>query len=140
MSEKKAPVAVPMQSPELYSIVVLGAMNPRLHYPLWYQVTGSMTKEEANAARESPGFFVAPEFAQFETPQFIVTCIADRWEIKARSVAAQPKVLEIACRVFEKLGETPVTAYGFNSIRHLETKSPRVRDVLRQLAIGAGLG
>jgi hypothetical protein len=130
----------PPGEPRLYSIVVLGAMNPRLHYPLWYSLIGALTEDEANSGRESKDFSVTPYGTQFAFADYRIICLMDRWEISTALVEHRERILKIACTVFEKLNETPISAFGFNTFADLGTSAAKVNDVLALLASRTGLG
>jgi hypothetical protein len=133
-------VPVPPSPAELYTIVVAGPMNPRLHYPLWYHAIGCLSEEEANAGRESGSFVMLPQAAQFDVADISISCTIERWEIRTTLSAHRDRILDIACRVFEKLYETPITVFGHNTVLHLDTKAKKVADVLVKMMTDTGLG
>src|SRR5689334_17620497 len=118
-----------------FNLVVLGSMNPRLHYPQWYQLIGCLSEEEANAARESPLFVVSPAFARFNTDKFTIQCTPDRWDISAGDEDDVARAVEIAARVFEKLSETPVGAFGFNTFQDDKTTAENTAILLSGLIL-----
>jgi hypothetical protein len=114
-----------------YSIIVVGAMNPRIHYPLWYRIAGIISEAEEAAALASPSLVLVPVFARFETGGFMLGCQEERWEIFTTDPGVRGRILEVAAKVFGKLHETPIRAFGLNTKLHLETAVP---DVSRCLA------
>ena len=66
---------------ELYSIVIVGSMNPRIHHPAWYEAVKILSAEEASAAS-----LVActPMASQFQLPGLNIICLQDRWEIQTQ--------------------------------------------------------
>ncbi len=130
---------------EFYSIVVVGAMNPRIHHPIWYRTIDAIGDQELSSATnpdnaENP--VVTPVYSQFEIPSANVTvsCQPDRWEIKTTSPGCVNQLIAIASKVFDRLRETPVTAYGINSVVNRRTAAPVVRVALAQLISKLGLG
>jgi len=132
--------AIPAVEPKFYSIVIIGAMNPRLHYPLWYKLIGLLTEEESDASRESKDFSITQLAAQFSFDDCRIVCLMDRWEINTTKEENRGRILQIACGVFEKLNETPLTAFGFNTWADLNTDCPKIGPVLAKIAEDTGLG
>lgn len=125
---------------ELHSIVVIGAMNPRLHHPLWYQGLGLISDEETQAALSSPSLVVTSGFAQMGVPSFTIACQETRWEIRTADPSQRARMLEIADKVFKRLNETPVTLFGLNTKRNVRTDFSDVRERLVSLVASLGLG
>jgi hypothetical protein len=101
---------------EVASIVVVGAMNPPLHHPLWYRQENLISEAELAAALADPNSIASPPISNFETGSISVTCQLERWEVRCRQSNNLPRILETACRVFALLPHTPVKAFGFNFV------------------------
>lgn len=123
----------------LYSIVVIGAMNPRIHHPLWYRLIGAISEQEAEAAADAGGICATP-FSNFETAGMSVLCQQDRWQIVTTRADVRSRLLDVTKLVFRKLNETPVQLYGINNNFDLETTIPKVATCLTDLLIAMDVG
>lgn len=123
---------------EFTSIVVLGAMNPRIHHPHWYFAQELITASERDAALAAP-LVCTPPVAQFRAPEFAVACGGDRWEIQTSLPESVDRVRAVAARVFTILNETPVTAFGFNVNAQIATTCDSVGAWLAQEVAGTAL-
>lgn len=135
-----AEIPPPPGEPRYFSVVIIGAMSPPLHFPGWYSRHGLLTDEEAKSAGESPALLIAPEYSRFQTAGIRVICEQAKWEIACFDDATRSRILMIASKVFKILKETVVTAYGFNSYADLDTKASKVSEILAGLASSTGLG
>ena len=99
-------------SPEAISIVVIGAMNPRIHQPHWYAAADIINDDDKRAAIQS--LISVPRVTQFAMDNLRITCQDDRWDLLAEGEGAFPKGVSIAVSTWNKLSETPVVSYGFN--------------------------
>lgn len=125
---------------ELYSIVVLGDMNPRIHSPSWYQRIGLLDEPEAQTALKSKGLVCVAPFAQFDVEGFVITCTEDRWEVKTQRKDLRERILRIAGTVFDRLGETPVSEFGFNFNYRRATRLPDIGEHLGKAVAALALG
>jgi hypothetical protein len=99
----------------LYNIVIVGAMNPRIHHPSWYQSVGLFSELEFEEAIASPDTIVTPPFSQVQTSLLTISCQEDRWTIQTSKVAEVGRMQAIAATVFDDLlKHTPVERFGFN--------------------------
>ena len=121
------------------SIVVLGSMNPAIHHPTWYKLTGIITDVEHDQATQHP-IFCTPHFSSFQASNFAVQCLAQRWEVATQLGESEERILQVAVATFKKLYETPLAAYGFNHNYEVETSSDNVAHRLVDLASRTGLG
>jgi len=126
-----------------FAAVVLGHMNPAIHHPAWYQMSGILTPEEASAAlAPSAQPFVMSQgpmpLAKFVFNEISITCQSMRWQIEAPFSRAA-RCLEILAKTFDVLGETPVTAFGNNFHWHRELAGKEVAQVLGRLLAKTGL-
>ena len=104
-------------SPEAISIVVIGAMNPRIHQPHWYSATNIIHDDDMQAAVQS--LISVPRVTQFAIDHIRITCQDDRWDLFAEGWESFPRGLDIAVSTWNKLPETPVVSYGFNFFANL---------------------
>ena len=125
---------------ELYSIVVVGAMNPRLHSPWWYEFLGLLSAADRDAAANSSGYLITPQLAQMPGPQWRVICQESRWEVHTQHRDAADEILSVAIRVFRALEHTPVSAFGFNFHFDRQPKVPNVGQLLASRIAGVGIG
>jgi len=99
---------------DIFSVAVLGAMNPAIHHPLWYrQVLNAIDEVEFDAAMQGE-VIVTPPLAQFRTPTLLIQCAGNRWDVQAASIDLFPQMLHLAGTTFNALEHTPVAAFGFN--------------------------
>jgi hypothetical protein len=124
----------------MYSIALLGAMNPAIHHPKWYEYIGVMDKAEVTAAVADPGLMVTPVFTVMRFPGFAIICQQNRWEVQAMSRDLSERLFAIAAGVFEALEHTPVTTFGFNTNQHRRTSSADVPRKLADAVMSADLG
>lgn len=104
-----------MNSPfELFSVVVLGSMNPAIHHPFWYKFIGVLTEPETKLASADPTLQVTPVYSQFSVGPITMTCLQQRWAAQTGDEAQFPRVVEIAKKAMDTLEHTPVTAIGIN--------------------------
>ncbi len=135
---------MPIEAVE-YSVVFLGAMNPAIHHPSWYRLTGLCDANATKIAEEDEEIALTRDFARFRTPGFEIACVRDSWVITSRQKDALEQIIEIALGTFEKLPVTPITAFGFNFKYHAKLQVPDVKgylsDCLGRVPIGLdGLG
>jgi len=97
------------------SIVVLGAMNPAIHHPKWYESVDILSREEADSAVAKGPLVMMPQLAQFTAATYEILCTPDKWQISAPDIASRSRQSDIAKLTFKRLNETPVRAYGLNS-------------------------
>jgi hypothetical protein len=111
-----------MKSPtsELYSIVVIGNMNPHVHVPAWYlhkKLIDDSEYDEATNPKKEPGPNLVISFPpHFKTGQIEVICFQNRWDIKTSLKSNVDRILDIAAKVFDDLlPETQIAAFGINT-------------------------
>jgi len=98
---------------EVYSIVIVGNMNPRIHHPAWYEAVEVLSREEARVAVASP-VMCTPALSQVQFDGLAVLCLQDRWEIQSQDARKLERMLDIAGRTFDTLMHTPIAAFGLN--------------------------
>src|SRR5205814_909544 len=126
----------PMPGSDVYNIVVVGAMNPRIHHPSWYELVGLLTPEQAKEALASSATFGLPGFAQLAAPSLglTISCNEKQWTVQTENREKISLLQSITFRVFDELlKHTPVSAYGFNIIYSRETRCPSVGKYLADL-------
>lgn len=112
---------------QLFSIVVVGAMNPRIHHPFWYRYVDLLSKEEAEEATENPETFCVPLLAQLQTQSLKIVCQEDRWEVQAAKPDLLQRLQDMTAKVFDDLlYHTPVKRFGFNFDYQRQTKHDNV--------------
>lgn len=89
-------------------------MNPLIHHPEWYRHLGLLTGPEVDAALTNPSTICSQPVANMVLPSLVITCQLERWEIQSPDPAQKGRLLDVATKVFEVLGETPIRAFGFN--------------------------
>lgn len=124
-----------------YAIVLIGAMNPRIHHPAWYQTVGLLDKDEAEAAMKLPLTLTTPMLAQLQTPKLLINCQDNRWEIRTVELDQVQRIQDITCKVFDELlVHTPIAAAGFNFTTYNETACKDVGMYLSAAAVKSGIG
>jgi hypothetical protein len=127
---------------DIFSIVVVGAMNPRIHQPQWYRMIGAIDESELQAAQNTQ-MVISQAISQFRfssDPVIAIVCAAEQWNIQSNSDAVWDRMLKIASITFSKLSETPISAYAFNVQKHFKTDLDSVKDELAEAISGMGLG
>ncbi len=124
---------------ETYTIVVLGAMNPAIHHPGWYQLVGIMTPEEAEEAHKDAAAFSSARVSQFSFGSITVTCDPSRWQVQTNDQKELPRAVSIAEKTFQILYHTPVSVFGLNFMYHRPTKLSKVNNALARLVEGLPL-
>jgi hypothetical protein len=98
----------------LHSIIVVGAMNPAIHHPLWYRHHDLLSEPEASTALVS--LITFPALARFTFGSCQVFCRQDQWEIRTTDSDLRPRILDIAARLFDNLlPQTPMASFAFNN-------------------------
>jgi hypothetical protein len=117
--------------PAGFGIVLLGAMNPRLHHPLWYKLIGLI--DEAEAAEAMAGsLIVTPQISQFQTSKLQLTATSERWELHTQDPELRDRVAKMAATTFdEKLHETPISLFAFNNNFYLKAAG---NDIAKSMA------
>lgn len=125
-------VMVPTSS--FFSVVVVGAMNPRVHSPAWYKLVGLVSEDEYEKAIQSVTFAV-PQFARVELPRIEIQCQEGRWEASTHHAEDSDRLAELAESVFDThLKHTPIQSFGYNFHFTFETPSesgPTILEALR---------
>jgi hypothetical protein len=126
---------------ELYSIVVLGAMNPSIHHPSWYQLVGLIDEDEAQYAHKSGNTVTIPQIAQLEFQDFKIICQEPRWEVQTTNVDRTERLRKIAASMFDELlKHTPVSAFGVNVNYRLKTECSSVAKTLAKVITETDIG
>ncbi len=119
---------------DAFSIVIVGAMNPRIHHPQWYRTIGAIDEAELQSTLSGASVLITAMVSQFQFPAaeaaIAINCIPDRWTIQTNTDSTWERIANVAARVFEKLSETPCTIYGFNTQKHVKTEAPNVKDTM----------
>jgi hypothetical protein len=99
----------------LFNIVVLGDMNPRIHTPAWYQLIGLIDQSEMEASVQSPMTMAIPPIAQVQLEGILIQCQQKLWEIRTTDCSRFDRMKSITVKVFDELlMHTPVISMGFN--------------------------
>ncbi len=125
---------------DAFSIVVLGAMSPPLHHPLWYAERNILTRLEAEQALRAPTFSCTTDAADFAFGALRVRCSRARWFVGTTRVDALDRMLEVAVATYDRLDDALVTGFGLNFDYVREVNGPDVPQVLASVALSAPLG
>lgn len=129
-----------MVEKSLFSIVVIGNMNPSIHHPTWYQLTNIISKKEETFAIENKDLVCTPQFSKLITYNYRIHCVTDRWEILTEDEKKSDLILKVAADTFKHLSETPIIAYGFNFNFQRETKCKNIGEIASKLMINLNIG
>jgi len=113
-----------------YSVVVVGAMNPAIHHPQWYEAVGMLTAEEAQAAVRSGALVIVPQLAQFQAAALQIQCSPAGWQISTADQQQCGRIIDVAAMTFARLAETPISAYGLNARFDVNTGSEHAIEML----------
>lgn len=95
------------------TVVVLGAMNPAIHYPLWYAEDDGWENEFSESIARAK-IMMLPQLTTFESRHFQIQCTSDSWKASTAHPVQFQRVIELTQRVFSRLQETPTNAFGLN--------------------------
>jgi hypothetical protein len=126
------------------AVVVVGAMNPLIHHPAWYQFIGALSQAEADVALKNPQMICAQPVSQIPTGNLVLMCQLQRWAAQTSDPATEPRLVPIAQKVFGALEHTPVSAFGFsfNFVRttKLASVDAFLGKLLGDVPLGLGVG
>ncbi|MEE9391782.1 MAG: hypothetical protein V3W41_04670 [Planctomycetota bacterium] len=124
-----------MTAKQQHTIVVKGHMNPRIHHPLWYQVTGILAEDQVQTSLVANAkLLMMPQLTQFATPGLHVQCMPDQWLATSSPNTGSESVLALACGTFERLADTPVTAFGLNVTTATDVDPARLAAITEDFA------
>lgn len=122
-----------------YSIVVVGAMNPRIHHPTWYRNSDLISADAEEVAVKNKDLLCTKAASQFETARFRLACFEERWHIQTKDRELLEELVQLTGNVFDKkLGETPIRAFGLNFNHHRKTPIENVSNRFTELIKGSG--
>jgi hypothetical protein len=125
---------------ELYSIVAIGQMNPRIHHPGWYQLNGLIDDAEFAEAVKGEVLVMAP-MAKWQVKDFTIVCQMDRWEVQARDRGRLARLRALTSKLFDDLlTHTPISALGLNFHYLRTTSAPNVAGCLGDLLSKTQIG
>ncbi|MDX9971392.1 MAG: hypothetical protein RBU21_00235 [FCB group bacterium] len=115
----------------LFSLVVVGHMNPPIHHPTWYRVAGLISEADEATALALPDTICTSQTSQFNLASINIQCHLNRWQAQSNEATAEKKILDLAADLFDdRLPHTPVTAFGFNFHSDVEGTAVNVPQVL----------
>jgi hypothetical protein len=124
-----------------FNIVVMGAMNPRIHSPAWYHYNKMISQEEMEQAVKSPKTMALLPISHVDLTNFAITCHEDKWIIETATLQMFGRLKEITISVFDELlKHTPTSAMGFNFRYHRTTDNENVGERLAVMLSEAGFG
>jgi hypothetical protein len=104
-----------LKDSDMYSVVILGSMNPRIHHPKWYQLAGIFTEADVESAIKTYPVVCTPSFSQFCVDGLVIKCLPERWDITTQKAADVDRIREIAEKIFDDLlPHTPVNIIALN--------------------------
>lgn len=123
------------------SLVVTGALNPRIHHPSWYRAIDAISKDAEQLALLDSETIVMEAGAQFKTADYRIGCTPDKWILQSSELGAEKQFAKMARIVFDKnLHETPVSAFGLNKAMHIATACENVGERIGIGITNADLG
>lgn len=123
-----------------FSIVILGAMNPRIHHPLWYRHHGLITEQEMlESLSPNSQLICLPQIAQFKAAGMQFSCATERWDVRVAEENLRDRMADITATIFDKLlPETPVQVFGFNNEFHLDPGCGEVKRAIMERVVKRG--
>ena len=118
---------------EHWQIVVTGTIDTRQHSPNWYRLIECISEAELEEAKKTltvvqvpipapaTGVGRQPNVCQFDTGQFAIIVVPDRWIIQTIHEHQRARIAEVASIVFRRLNEIYVSAFGVNRLRAVRT-------------------
>jgi len=142
------------EAPNVYTITVLGAMNPAIHHPAWYRFIDAISADELELATPMqtsvPGGFAiqlqsnqgfsSGQFSMFTVGGLRVTCLPEIWSVTATEESNLDRIVDVAGKVFGALPHTPVSGYTLNFGHHRQTRLENVGTHLARLLRALPLG
>jgi hypothetical protein len=105
------------------SIVLIGSFNPSIFHPQWFAKQNLLSEEQAKSANLK---FVLPEVSQFETENFVLQVIAERFVLTSQAEASPALLKDFALGTFYVLEHTPVKMMGLNCMMHFDLRTPEI--------------
>jgi hypothetical protein len=127
---------MPASSQPSYAVVVAGNMNPAIHHPSWYRSCALLSESDEDFSVKSRTIVLLPDFAQFTTPSLHINCTLEKWSVTANPLASPKLALEVTRGTFERLSETPITAFGLNVAVVRELPAERADAIARRFRRG----
>lgn len=133
-----ADIQTPNPAKQWLSVVLLGAFNPRIFHPVWFQREGLLSAdEEAESLSESrnDGPLVTPDLSRCQIGEEIsLECMTDRLSVNAATTLGEERLRTLTAAILVKLPHTPITAVGINHSQVFDTRDEdewhRVGDLL----------
>jgi hypothetical protein len=134
---------------DMFTISIIGAMNPAIHHPAWYRFVGVLSAEEAATVPAPPPIQVPPgsgvqifplevfcstQFAQFTIRDLRVTCLPSSWTVTTIDPSGLDRIKDVAAAVFDALAQTPVSGYSLGFHHHRETRLSNVGEYMVRTA------
>src|SRR5437773_3339894 len=123
---------------ESFTLLIVGNMNPAIHHPSWYQMTGVMHAEEAEFAQAKP-MVCTPALSQFGIKDLEILCDAQRWGATTRDASQIDRIRQIASKTFDLLTQTPLSSYSLIFHQHrlfVRDVGPFLASLVERLPIG----
>lgn len=125
---------------DLFTVVLVGAMNPALHHPAWYRSFGTLSDNEQQQAI-SRDFVFLPQLAQFRTETLHFYCDMQKWQLGTNIKSSIERVVTLTEDCFDKkLTETPLGSYGLNFNFYKKTECSNVGETLSKMLMKLPFG
>ena len=104
------------------AIVAVGAFNPAIFTPDWFESNGLIGPADLEASRqEGRDLVVTNRLARFQTDHFWIQVIEEQLSVNLKpGVPISPILADIAKGVFTLLPHIPLTAIGINVFAHFK--------------------
>ena len=121
-----------MPDQNLFSIAVVGSMNPVIHHPVWYKNAGIIDANAEKVALQDQNIITSSAISRFTTADFDILCTSDKWRVQSEDTnEGRKRAIELTAKVFDdKLHETPLRAFGINFDHHRKSSKVDVASIL----------
>jgi hypothetical protein len=105
---------------ESYSIVVVGAFNPVIVSPSWLVESELIRPNEGEQAEIE---VIHRQATSFSTEWFQLRVLPEQFVVESSDSSKLSLLRDLVTGIFKLLEHTPVTAFGFNGMRHYKMPS-----------------
>ena len=106
------------------SIVLVGAVNPAICHPIWFQNQGLIPEKMASDASQNA--IVSREVAQWQSGWLSVQVLQNLFQARCDVPPSYEALRDFACGTFEVLRHTPISKMGLNIHAHFKLPSEEI--------------
>lgn len=105
------------------ALVVIGAFNPAMFHPSWFEHYDLLGKKEVAAAASEQNLLVSAEIALFKVSGFDIDVRPNRLQIGTSQESLFDATLDLVCSLLQILDGVVVAQMGINWVAHYATQS-----------------